>query len=250
MARFFLPSEFEDALTDSLPKTILLEGEDAFHLSVSLRARIGDEVTLCSPKGMEYSCRIASISGGKKSPVVVCEPYKAEPSQNEPLHTVTLFQGMPKGKKTDLILQKCTELGVGKVVFVYSDRAVPELREEEKKCSRFRRIAEEAAKQCGRGKRIPVSVMMTTEEAIAEMKQSDVAFVCYEEEGEKSLKSLISSSYTSLAFFVGPEGGISEREVDLFRQAEIPTVTLGKRILRTETAGSSVLSMILYEKEL
>jgi len=233
-----------------LPKEIFLEGDDAFHLSVSLRARIGDDVKVCTVDGIEISCRIGSITGGKKEPSVLLVPISASRSEAEMPVDVTLFQGMPKGKKTDSIIQKCTELGVSRIVFVYSDHAVPEPSEGEKKLARFRKIADEACKQSGRGKLVQVDILPSLEKAVEQMKKSDLAFACYEAEQEGGIKSLLRRDFSDLSFFIGPEGGISPREVRLFQEAQIPTVTLGKRILRTETAGSAVLSMLLLEKEL
>jgi len=250
MPRFFLPEL--DLPEEKIPsEEIFLRGEEAFHLSVSLRSRIGDEVILCNARGMEFLCRISSISGGKKDPVVALECVSVRQGESEPEVFVTLFQGMPKGKKTDSILQKCTELGVSKVVFVYSDHCVPTWDGEDKKNARYERIVLEAAKQCGRGKLVQVDVAKNLESAMEEMKKSDLSFACYEKESEKSLKELLSNkNYRSISFFIGPEGGISPREAELLEQNKIPTVTLGKRILRTETAASAVLSMILYENEL
>lgn len=251
MPRFFLPETAPSVSPDHLPERLTLEGEDAFHLSVSLRARLGDEVTVCSCDGVEILCRIDDIYGGKRAPVVVLAPVSASESRAESPVEITLFQGIPKGKKTDSILQKATELGVSRVVFVYSDHAVPIFNGEEKKNTRYQKIAEEAAKQCGRGKLVQVSVAENLDAVLDDFCRHDLTFVCYEKEGDRSLKNLLTcGEEKSIAFFIGPEGGVSPREIALFRERGIPTVTLGKRILRTETASAAVLSMILYEKEL
>lgn len=249
MPKFFLPPELSFP-ENTLPEKIVLDGENAFHLSVSLRARIGDEVSVLSQDGVEYLTTISSISGGKKEPIVELAPFSFRKSLSESPCRITLFQGMPKGKKTDSIIQKCTELGVDHIAFVYSDRSVPEPSDDAKKIARFSKIAEEACKQSGRGKLVKISVLPDLDSAVLEMKQSECVFSCYEAEEEGSLKEILSQPFESAAFFIGPEGGISEREIDLLKKAGIPTVTLGKRILRTETAASAVLSMFLYEKEL
>lgn len=249
MPRFFLPNEsFSET---ELPENIILAGEDAFHLSVSLRARIGDEVMICAGNGVEANCRIESISGGKKDPKVILVPTFARCGGGESPVSVTLYQGMPKGKKTDSIIQKCTELGVDRIVFVYSDRSIPVWDGDDKKAARFEKIAEEAAKQCGRAKLVKVSFAAGVDEILSEMKESDLSFACWEEEAKESPKTLLAKKdYKTLSFFIGPEGGLSEREALLFRESGIASVTLGKRILRTETAASCVLSMVLYENEL
>lgn len=250
MPRFFLPPEERYDPAEPLPEKITLRDENAFHLSVSLRARVGEEVTVICADGAEIECVIESFSGGKKAPEVVLKPLFIARSQSESPVFITLFQGMPKGKKTDSILQKCTELGVGRVVFVYTDRSVPTPSGEEKKIARFEKITEEAAKQCGRGKKVEVEILPDLDSAIPQMKESELCFACYEDEKETGLKELLKGEFSSASFFIGPEGGISQRERELLQENGIFTVTLGKRILRTETAASAVLAMISYEKEL
>ena len=138
-----------------------------------------------------------------------------------------------------------------KIVFVYSDRSIPVWDGDDKKASRFEKIAEEAAKQCGRAKLVTVSFAAGVDEILEDMKANDLYFACWEEEADLSLKPLLSQrNYKTAAFFIGPEGGLSPRESKLFLENKIPSVTLGKRILRTETAASCVLSMFLYENEI
>ncbi len=250
MPRFFLPDSFSYKKGDPLPKEICLSGEDAFHLSVSLRARVGDGVLLCTRDGFLFSCKILEISGGKKNPLVLLTPSSVKESEGESPCYIRLFQGMPKGKKTDSIIQKCTELGASEIIFVYTDHAVPTPSDEEKKIQRFEKIAEEACKQCGRGRLPRIQILKSLDEAIFLMKESDMFFACYENEDGKGLKDMMQGDFATASFFIGPEGGISPREADLLKENKIPTVSLGERILRTETAGSTVLSMFLYEKEL
>jgi len=250
MPRFFLPPEECYDPAGPIPDQVILRGENAVHLSVSLRARVGEEVTVLCSDGTELCCEIESFTGGKKSPEVVLKPLSIGRSQSESPVQITLFQGMPKGKKTDSILQKCTELGVGRVVFVYTDRSVPTPAGEEKKITRFERITEEASKQCGRGKKVEVEILSDLDSAIPRMKESEICFACYEDEKEQSLREVLKGQFSTASFFIGPEGGISPREKELLQKNQIPTVTLGKRILRTETAASAVLAIISYEKEL
>ena len=251
MPRFFLSESFSENYQGVMPEQIVMTGEDAFHLSVSLRSRIGDQVTLCTSDGVEIFCEISCISGGKKNPEVVFTPLHHQVSLSESPVKITVFQGMPKGKKTDTVLQKCTELGADRIVFVYTDRSLPVYTPGEEKTERYQRIADEAAKQCGRGKLVSVGVYPNLEAALSEMKQNDLVFACYENEEQMSLRGLLAKKpYGSAAFLIGPEGGISEREVKLLQEENIPTVTLGNRILRTETASGAVLAMFLYENEL
>ena len=250
MPQFFLPDTFYYQAGDPLPEEITLSGKEAFHLSVSLRARVGDEAALSTRNGFTFFCKIKSISGGKQEPVVILSPFSVSEDRSESPCRITLFQGMPKGKKTDGIIQKCVELGVGKIVFVYLDRSVPRFSDDEKKILRSQKIVEEACKQCGRGRLVEIGIAPDLEASLSEMKESQVFFACYEEETEGSLKNVLKTPFSSASFLVGPEGGLSQREVQILKREGIPTVTLGKRILRTETASPAVLSMILYEKEL
>ncbi len=250
MPRFFLPPDEIYDISQPLPEHIVLREENAYHLSVSLRARVGEEVSVLCADGTEISCEIESFSGGKKAPEVVLKPLSGMKSRSESPVFITVYQGMPKGKKTDSILQKCTELGVGRIVFVYTDHSVPTPAGEDKKISRFEKITEEAAKQCGRGRKVSVEILPDLDSAIPFMKNDDLAFACYEAETEKSLKEELKKDFSTASFFIGPEGGISPREKKLLQENHISTVSLGNRILRTETAASAVLAMISYEKEL
>lgn len=227
---------------------VTLCGETAFHLACVLRLREGEEVTLVLPDGFSARAEVCSVSGGKKDPAVTVEVREVEKSDLESPLFIRVFQGVPKGKKTDLILQKCTELGASEITFVTLDRSVPEGKRE--KAERYEKICLSAAEQCGRSRRVKVSFLDGVEEAIAEMKKSEVYFACYEEEKAASPAPYLQKESKTLAFLVGPEGGISRREAELLSREGVPAVTLGRRILRTETAAPAVLSMLLYEKEL
>ncbi len=229
-------------------ESVILRGEEAFHLAAVLRVRPGEEILLSGENGRVALAEVTEVSEKKKEAFVVLRVKEVRESRAESPVYIRVFQGLPKGKKTDLVLQKCTELGASEIVFVAMDRSVPEGRPE--KTERFEKICLAAAEQCGRARRVKVSFLSGAEEAIAEMKKSDVFFACWEEEREGNLPELLSRPAKSLAFLVGPEGGISPREAALLADAGVPTVTLGPRILRTETAAPAVLSMLLLEKEL
>lgn len=248
MPRFFIEDLFVE---EDLPERITLQGEDAVHLVRALRARAGEEVTVVSGNGRELICRfVESRESGRDLAAILSVERMEERSANSPVR-VTLLQGMPKGKKTDLIIQKSTELGVDRIQFVYMDRSVPTWEKGvEKKTERFERIAEEAAKQCGRTSLVKIGLSPSLEEAFSFLTDCDTSFACYEAEQVRSISSLLKQDFSSLAFLIGPEGGISSREANLLEQAGIPTVSLGRRILRTETAPLAVLSMLMYEKEL
>ena len=252
MPRFFLPSDAFSNGGENEASELVIRGEDAFHLASVLRVKPGEEVVACSASGTEFFCAVSEILEERKNCRVLLTIKERRLSENEPKTAIRVFQGMPKGKKTDLVIQKCVELGAGEIFLVYSDRSVP-LRDGEgdaKKRARFQKIADEAAKQCGRGKLVKVGLLPSFDEALKEMEQSQTRFVCFEAEEERSVKEEIRKPCESLSFFVGPEGGLSQRELLLCRGSGIPSVSLGKRILRTETCAAAVLSMILYEKEL
>ena len=249
MPRFFI-KDADIGNTD----TVTVTGEDARHISFSLRMRVGDSITLCDFFNYEYDCIIKSIDGEK----VVLNIIDKHPSQNEPDVKVSIFQALPKSSKLELIIQKCVELGVFEIVPVLSSRCIsrPDDKASEKKTKRYNAISEEAAKQSGRGIIPKVCDTVSFKKAIDQMKESDIAFMCYEQEDTDGgndiktfLKKYVSESTKTISFFVGPEGGISEDEAKYAKECGILCVSLGKRILRTETAPLCVLSCIMYETE-
>lgn len=249
MPRFFIKDE-NIGNTD----TVTITGEDARHISFSLRMRVGDNITLCDFFNYEYDCTIKSIDGEK----VVLDICDKHPSQNEPNIKVSVYQALPKAQKLELIIQKCVELGVFEIVPVLTSRCIsrPDDKSSEKKTRRYNIISEEAAKQSGRGIVPKISETVSFKKAVEQMKGADIAFMCYEAEdtdGGNDLKSFLQKSLTnetkSVAFFVGSEGGISEDEAEFARANGISCVSLGKRILRTETAPLCVLSCIMYETD-
>lgn len=253
MPRFFLSSEYLEEKALGIGDTIEISGNDAQHIVNSLRMRKGERAIICSTGGIEYESIFSFFEKSGNEIKAYFEIEKITACENEPKCDITLYQGIPKGKKTDQIIQKCVEMGVSKIVFVYSDRSIPEYRspnDEKNKAERFNRIAFEAAKQCGRGKLIEVSFMMSLDEAIADMKKSDISFFLYEGEKDSSIKNILKTDFSSASFFVGPEGGVSERECDILKQNGIMPYSLGKLILRTETAATALLAMVLYEKSL
>ena len=244
MPRFFILSEkAENGVFE-------IRGDDARHISFSLRMRQGELLTVCDGEGTDYVCRIVFMDGES----VRLEVLSSCKTATEPPLDICLYQSVPKGDKLEYIVQKAVELGVSRIVPVYSSRCIvkPDAKSEEKKALRLSRIAHEAAKQCGRG-RIPcVMPYMTYDEAIRSCGEN--AFICYENERSFSLKSylrtLSENKTRELSFFVGPEGGYSDKEIALAAECGIPAVELGHRILRCETASGFVLSSLTYEFEL
>ena len=224
---------------------IQLFGEDEKHIKTVLRAREGEEITLCDGEGMDYQCRIASLERG-----VLLDILSKEVCETEPKTKITLYQGLPKADKMELIIQKCVELGVDRIVAVSTERAIVKLdKKEAKKLERWQKIAEAAAKQSGRGK-IPEigQQVLKFKEAVAEAKKLDGAIIPYEREEETGIRQFVENfKGESVGVFIGPEGGFADEEIALAQENGITPITLGKRILRTETAGMTTTAILLYE---
>lgn len=227
--------------------TILLQGENANHISNVLRSKIGDVITVGDGDGLDYTCEITQID--KKE--VICSITDITSSNAEPNTKITLFQALPKSDKMELVIQKCIEIGVDKIVPVATKHCVVKLSgKEDKKLQRWNKIAEAAAKQCGRGKIPKVEHITSFKDAVICAKNSDSAIIPYEKEQHNSIKSFCRNfTGKSIGVFIGPEGGFSEDEIELATENGIIPVTLGKRILRTETAGLVASVILLYELE-
>lgn len=227
---------------------IILFGEDARHISLSLRAKVGEKITVSDGEGRDYSCEICKISKENVELSILCEKM----SETEPTLNVTLYQALVKSDKFDFIVQKCTELGVCKIVPVLSERCIsrPDEASLEKKRARWQKIAREAAMQSGRGRIPSIEKAVTYDVALEMMSADDVSFVCYETFPHEAI-DLIYKRQTgenvpkTASFLVGPEGGISEREVEMAIEKHISLASLGPRILRAETAPLCVMSSLM-----
>lgn len=242
MPKFFvLPEKVRD-------NKILIDTDDVSHITRVLRLGVGDEILVCDSSGTDYEVKISEVL--EKS--IICDIISENKSDTEADLELILYQGIPKGTKMDLIIQKTTELGIARIVPVEMQRCVVKLenrKAEEKKVSRWQKIAEEAAKQSGRGKIPEISMPVTLKEAIDEMSELDLSFVPYECEDKNLLKPILQKNKNAktAGFLIGPEGGFDVSEIELIKAKGIFPVTLGKRILRTETAGLAVASMVMYE---
>lgn len=234
---------FTDQIADGVAR---ITGDDVRHVVRVLRLKPGDEVTLCDGNGSEYDAVITSLADA----AVVCAIGKPHASKSEPKCRVTIFQCLPKTGKMEFIVQKCTELGAEAVVPVVSRRcvALPNSNFEIKRV-RYQRIAEEAAKQSRRGM-IPRFEGLTRIESI-DPSVFDLFLIAYEEEQAVTLKSILKAnkSVKRAGLLIGPEGGLAQDELERLVAAGAVTVSLGARILRTETAGMATLAQILYEVE-
>lgn len=228
---------------------ISISGENMHHLINVLRCKKGDEVTVSDSSGFDYTSVIEEIS---KENVILKITDKMK-SAAEPLVKISLFQGLPKGDKLSLIVEKCVEAGVFDITPVNMVRCVSKLTPKDfsKKKERFEKIAMSAAKQSGRGIIPEVCDLISLKEFLEKSKDFDLVIFPYEEAKGYTLKNAVKGfTGERIAVIIGPEGGFSAEEVKLIESYGIKPVTLGNRILRTETAGLSVVFNILYELEL
>lgn len=227
-----------------------MEGPDVNHIKNVLRMKRGDQVMVSDGEGMQYLCALESFADG----LVWFEIVDTWKENRELSSKLYLFQGLPKSDKMELIIQKATELGVYEVVPVVTGRTVVRLDEKkaQKKTARWNAIAESAAKQSGRSRIPRVREAMTFSEALASAGELDVLLIPYEKaEGMEATRQVIEGIRPgqSVGIFIGPEGGFEEAEVEQAVALGAAPVTLGRRILRTETAGFVMLSMLLYHLE-
>lgn len=235
MPKFFTTADY---ISDNHLK---ITGEDVGHISKVLRMSPGDAIIVCDGEGNDYDGEIAEIT---KTEVIV-KIIRKYVCDAEPEVKVTLYQALPKQGKMEYIIQKTTELGVDRIIPVYTKRCVVKPSD---KTERWGKVALSAAKQCGRGIVPQVLPTITFDDAISQFADYDCALMPYECEEDGRLKDILScKGYKTIALFIGPEGGFDPMEVEAAVKSGAKTVTLGKRILRTETAASAVLPVIMYE---
>ena len=229
---------------------IRIQGSDVNHMKNVLRMRPGEEVMVSDGNNRQYRCRVEDYPEGE----AVLAILEAGLVDTELPSRIYLFQGLPKQEKMELIVQKAVELGVCQVIPVQTRRCVVKLdaKKAAKKVQRWQQIAESAAKQAGRGYIPAVSEVMTFQEALAFSEALDIRLIPYEladgMEGTRKILDEIRPGQ-SVGIFIGPEGGFEKEEVGRAVEAGAMPITLGKRILRTETAGIAVLSILMYRLE-
>lgn len=230
---------------------IIITGSDVNHIRNVLRMKVGEELSVSNGVDeKEYRCGIEEF----REDSILCKLRFVKEDGMELPAKVYLFQGLPKADKMELIIQKAVELGVYEVIPVAAKRAVVKLDEKKakNKIARWQGISEAAAKQSKRRVIPEIKHVMTMKEAIQYASDMDVKLIPYElAEGMAKTKQIISSLQPgqTIAVFIGPEGGFEESEIEQAMEAGIQPITLGKRILRTETAGFTVLGWIMYQLE-
>ncbi|MBN2057582.1 MAG: 16S rRNA (uracil(1498)-N(3))-methyltransferase [Candidatus Saganbacteria bacterium] len=252
MHRFFVSKE-------QIPE---ITGSDAHQIIHVLRLKPGAELKLLDGSGTAYQAKISSMSKDK----VTCEITGSRAQNPEPRTQITIAQCLPKGRKMDLIVQKCTELGAARIIPVLSERTVAK----GEKLDRWHKIAKEAAEQSGRATVPQIDPLTKFEGVLTISKDFDLCLIPWELEKELTLKKILGPrtcltgrqaqnlepntqnpepKNPSIMVIIGPEGGFSQAEVDQAKKNGFTPISLGQRILRTETAGLAILSMISYELE-
>lgn len=238
MVRFFVtPEELQ-------PDFLVLTGENARHAKV-LRLKSGEDVLVCDGQGRECLCTVSDVSDGQISLVV---RQRQESGAEAAVH-VSVYMAFPKGDKLEHVIQKATELGAAEIVAFPSARCVsrPDEKSLKKKVERWQKIAASAAEQSGRGVIPEVIVLSSYGEALTRASQADKAILFYENEQAVTLRmSLQTGEYRTVSLLTGPEGGLEPGEVEKARQTGLDICTLGKRILRCETAPLCALSAVMY----
>lgn len=244
MYQFFVTSEAIGA------DAVQITGQDVNHIKNVLRLKIGEQICVSDAKGREYICRITELT----CDAVFAKIEDMQKAAAELPVDIYLFQGYPKGDKLETIIQKTVELGVAKIVPVMTKRSIVKLDEKkaDRKRERFQAIALAAAKQAKRGVVPEVLPVMAFSEAVSLAKTLDMVLIPYENaDGVRASKALIGqiAKHKSLGIFIGPEGGFDAAEVAAIEDIGGHRITLGHRILRTETAGIMMLSIVMYELE-
>lgn len=237
MTRFFVDPDVFDR------DTMVLSGENAQHAKV-LRLKEGEIVLVCDGQGQECVCRVSQTA-----PEIVLSVEDRRSSISEPAVDVSVYVAFPKADKLEHVIQKATELGAREIIAFPSARCIsrPDEKSLKKKLERWQKIALSAAQQSGRGRIPQVLVLNSFSAALSRAAQSDRALLFYENEDAYTLKMALEGSYRTVSLMVGPEGGLEDAEVSQAQEAGLKICTLGKRILRCETAPLCALSAVMYD---
>lgn len=228
---------------------INIVGTDVNHIANVLRLKVDEEIQVCNEdSGVNYSTKILEIN----KETVKCEILEIKESISEASVHINILQGLPKAEKMELIIQKCTELGVKEITPVEMERCIVKLdgKSEIKKIERWQKIAEVAAKQSGRDKIPNINNVINIKNVCNILANYDIVLVPYENEKNVTLKEVLAKlpkKDLKIAIIIGPEGGFEEKEIKMLEQNNCKIVTLGNRILRTETVAIAMTSVILYE---
>ena len=250
MPKFFVNQE------NIQDKRILITGEDVNHIKNVLRKNLKDTIEICDVQnGANFRCEIEEMQKDK----IRCKIIENLKNESEPNTYVHIYQGLPKADKMELIIQKSVELGVSEITPTNMSRCIVKLNSKDlrKKVERWQKISEVAAKQSGRNIIPTINNICNFNEIINQCKKYDAILLAYENEKENKLKNEIQKlkelqskkEKLKIAVIIGPEGGLAPEEVEKAEQNGIKIITLGNRILRTETVALNILSIIMYELE-
>ena len=241
--------------TDQINKDkVTILNEDVKHIKNVLRAKINDEIDICDYNtSKNYICKILKIEDKK----IECGIIKQIESNVESKTKVSIFQGLPKADKMELVIQKSVELGAFDITPIEMKRCVVKLNEKDKikKIQRWQKISETAGKQSGRDIIPEINSIINVKELCKKFGEYDLVLIAYENEKENTLKQElkkikdIKKDEIKIAIVIGPEGGIDHEEIEQFEDQNAKIITLGNRILRTETVALNILSIIMYELE-
>lgn len=226
---------------------VYIEGQDAIHIGTVLRMKPEDKIYICEKESKNrYLSKILEVNKNK----VIAEIIKQEESTELKID-ITIYQGLPKFDKMELIIQKSVELGANKIVPVDMKYCVTKMKDEDKKIVRWNTISEAAAKQSKRTIIPKVERITNIDNICKEISNYDTVLIAYEDESKQTIKDILRTiEPQKVAITIGPEGGIAEEEVKKLKENGAKAVSLGKRILRTETAAMTALSMMIYEYEM
>ena len=242
MPKFFIKKD------DIVNNSVEIRGDTLNHIKNVFRLKIGDVLTLCDGEGTDYKATIEE----ENSEFIRAKILEMYETNSEPSVNITLYQGIPKATKMDLIIQKNVELGIKRIVPVICERTIVKFyskKDEEKKVERWQKISQEASKQSGRGIIPVIEEPIKLKDALNRCSNYDLAIIPYEKEYERTLKNVLceNNGAKEICMFIGPEGGFSEQEIEYAIQNNVIPVTLGNRILRTETASLYTTAIIIYE---
>lgn len=242
MHKFFVP------IDNFYNEKVIIEGDDVKHIYKVLRLEEGQEILINDLHGKEYRCKLIDVNKKEVTANIIEEVSISKESPIE----ISLFQGLPKSAKMDLIVQKNTELGVSHITPIITKRVIVKTElKEYKKLDRWNRIALEACKQCKRSLIPTIEEPLEFDDLLAKLNEFDLVLVPYENAENHGIKYVMNNidikCVRSVAIIIGPEGGFEEDEIKLLRENGSYVITLGPRILRTETAGFTAVSLISYE---
>ena len=238
MHRFFVDYKV------SSDQIVIDDKNDVNHIKRALRVTIGEKLEICDVESDEYIVEVKSLDD-----VIICDVIEKSTVDRESPIQIDLYQGLAKGSKMETIIQKSVELGIHTIYPLNTKRAIVKLDDkgEKKKVERWQKIADEAAKQSKRSHLPVVEKVLSIKNFSSVSKKYDLILVAYELESSRTLKQLLSNDYKRIAVVIGPEGGFEVEEVDTLVKLGAHSISLGPRILRTETAGSTLVSILQYE---